>query len=231
MSDYKTTLTPEEWYGFKRTHPKEYRIIKNHIRDANWYPPIRYGGIQFVELVVPRRWFDFGLMLDFLTKHRHLGEYEFIAYKERPHYRGGTYTTRSPRAPDARSPCTFAGSRDPLRVLGRQIGHHQATGWVTRLRAVPTRLTSPAATALTRPSLSAITRSSPGSTAAETSTSASPSSRTATLSPGPRAASVTPQIGASAGALPGGATRRSSAVVITTRCSSTPAAGAFLWTT
>lgn len=93
MSDYKTTLTSEEWYGFKRTQPEEYRIIKNYIRDANWYPPIRYGGIQFVELVIPRRWFTFGQMLGFLSKHRHLGEYEFIDYEERPHYKGGTYTT------------------------------------------------------------------------------------------------------------------------------------------
>jgi hypothetical protein len=81
--DVKKALTPAEWYSYKRDHPKKYRLLKEHIRDVTMAKPIRYKGITFVELVIPRRWFTFGHMLCFLTKYRHLADYAYIDFEER----------------------------------------------------------------------------------------------------------------------------------------------------
>lgn len=90
--EYKTALDPDEWYSWKRTHPEQYKIIKQYILSKFPFVTVEYKGTIHTNLLIPRLYFTFGEMLGFLSKHHHLKTYVHIHYNERKHYKGGTYT-------------------------------------------------------------------------------------------------------------------------------------------
>jgi hypothetical protein len=82
----RDTLTPEEWYGYKREHPQRYRVLIGHVRESNWRG-YRHEGWAYdwaPPPVIPRVWFSWQQMVMFLVKHRELKDYKHISITSRP---------------------------------------------------------------------------------------------------------------------------------------------------
>ena len=91
--EYKSILEPHEWYGWKREHPDEYKIIKTYLLKRFPFCTEEHEGTTYTNLLISRRFFNFGEMFGFLSTYHYLGKYKHISYSKRPHYRGGTCTT------------------------------------------------------------------------------------------------------------------------------------------
>lgn len=87
--EYKTVLEPHEWYTWKREHPAEYQIIKAYILHHFLFVTVPYKGVPHTNLLIPRRYFTYGLMQCFLLQYRHLQKFEHMDFIEK----GGNYVS------------------------------------------------------------------------------------------------------------------------------------------